>query len=102
MVKGIELASPAELSRLGVCEARKLAVLAVLALGSFLLLVRPLTLASEPRFFSRTESLEFGREDGGGGKAAMLLTLRIDLAAGIPEALPAEEDALGISVVDCD
>ena len=79
-------------------------MLAVLLLGSFLLLVRPVELASEPRFLSRTDSPEFGREDGvgGTGKEPMLVTLRTALAAGIPEDRPAEEDALGRSVVDWD
>lgn len=102
---GIVLASPAELSRLGVWEARKLAVLAMLALGSFLLFVNPTLPPSEARFFSGIDSPEFGLDVGvgGTGKEPMLVTLRTDLVGGgIPEARPVEEADLGISLVDCD
>ena len=76
----------------------------MLALGSFLLLVRPTPLPSEPRFL-RIDSPEFGREvgDGGTGNAPMLVTLRtVFSGGGIPEARPIEEDALGRSLVECD
>lgn len=104
LLRGIVLASPAELRRLGVCEARKLDVLAMLALGSFLLLFRPTPLPSEPRFF-RIDSPEFGLDvgEGGTGNAPILVTLRtVFSGGGIPEARPIEEEALGRSLVNCD
>jgi hypothetical protein len=97
-------ASPAELNKLGVCEARKLALLARLARGNFLLLVKPPTPASDARFLSMMESLDVGREVGlgGTGNAPILVTFLTALAEGMPEALPTEDDALGRSVVEWD
>lgn len=109
---GIDFPSPAEFNRLGVCEARKLPVLAVLILGSFLFLeeaATPVVLPSETRFLSGRDSLAeddvVGREliAGGCGKAPILMVLRTALAEGMPDAFPAAEPALtvGISGVEC-
>ncbi len=108
----MDLPSPVELSRLGVCEPRKLPALAVLILGSFLCfeLTTPLAvLPSEMRFLSTRDSLADtvvgGRGDDGGGcgKEPILMVFRTFLVEGMPDAFPAAEPALtvGISGVDC-
>lgn len=109
-LRGMDFPSPAEFSRLGVCEARKLDTLAVLILGSFLLfeVITPVVLASDTRFLSGMDSLAeedvVGRElvAGGCGKAPILIVLRTAFVDGMPEALPAAEAALtvGTSGVD--
>ena len=89
---------------------RKLPVLAVLILGSFLLLGKvaaPVVLPSDIRFLSGIlspfEDEVPGRElvMGGCGNAPILMVLRTVLIdEGMLEALPAAEPARGISGVD--
>jgi hypothetical protein len=101
---GMVLPSPAEFNRLGVCEARKLGLLARLARGNFLLLVNPPTPASDARFLSMMDSLDVGREVGlgGTGNAPILVTFLTAFAEGMPDAFPIEDEALGRSVVEYD
>ena len=110
-LRGIVFPSPAELSRLGVCdEARKLDTLAVLILGSllFLELLTPTVLPSETRLFSEIVSpdedevvgLE-GVGGGGCGNAPMLMTFRTDLA-GMDDVLPAAEPDLTVGMSEAD
>lgn len=111
-LRGIDLPSPAELSRLGVWEAWKPPGLAVLILGGFLCFEATTPLAvlpSDIRFLSGRGSFVEreveGREDVGGGcgNEPILMVFRTFLVAGMPEPLAATEAVLtvGTSGVDC-
>ena len=111
-VRGIDLPSPAELSRLGVWETRKLPELAVLIFGSFLCfeVTTPLAvLPSDMRFLSDMGSFVEreveGLEDGGGGcgKEPILMVFLTFFVELTPNAFAVADPALtvGTSGVDC-
>ena len=107
----IDIPSPDELSKLGVCDERKLA--ATLALGDFLVLPETAymleAVPSDVRFFvDVVEAIEAdvgGREGafGGLGKEPMLTVFRTDLLEGIPDAFsPTLEENSGVELTGCD